>query len=830
MAAPARTFSRTATSQAPVALVIGPPWLRTGTGRVIEDQIAFYRDRGFVTAFVGVPVNAAHVPDNPMWLELADAARELRADHASFARLEPAGRLVALWRWARHVVSRPNALDWIVEVARSSQPPAPLLDFLSGREVAVYHVNHVFTVGFALRLQRRLRAMGRAAFLLETHDVQSHVLNDRAEPNPWTGRPDDLESLLRSERRLAGSADVLIHCSIDDRRFFIEHFPDKPHILARPAIDDAFIAAVANTEPPRLAPIDILLVGTGYAANVDAAAWFLTEVWPLIAKRRLSLKIVGGIGELIRIRRPELYRQFEQYLVGRVADLSPYYRAARSVIAPMRSGGGISIKTIEAFALGKPFVGTSKAFRGLPAESLSRHGFRGFDDPGEFADALLRVLSSDGDNGARGRAVYDELFCREDIYAARDEAVRLARGLHTPPPHGGKAPAQIARLEVAEIGRELDMAVLGTSNCVGSNSFVEKAGAKAGARVRNLSVGACSSGCGVYQLDKVKPVRRGVAFIDFAINDHATAMDLWGRERARHIIAANLGTMAARLRGMNFLPIVLICASDFHIEGEPFGHALHREICSKQGINFVDLRRIVREAIERGVPRDSLMRDDCHLSDAAGDAVAEFLAAIMRRTGATPSISVSRSHPILPSRVIRAEELFPQTALVDRGSALRSALHGRVKAADIIHIPARTGERLSGIMINTGAWGATVALRGAGVEVIKPLTVYWDSEHPDWYIAMFVDIAQPLLGGPAGVTLEIVDRDAVPTERTIHVKPPLPGRYGEIEIEGVLLIGDRPAYVSNSGPCYGWMPLDLGELPEAEHLRARLGALQPENV
>lgn len=133
-------------------------------------------------------------------------------------------------------------------------------------------------------------------------------------------------------------------------------------------------------------------------------------------------------------------------------------------------------------------------------------------------------------------------------------------------------------------------------------------------------------------------------------------------------------------------------------------------------------------------------------------------------------------------------------------------------------------------MINTGAWGATVALRGAGVEVIKPLTVYWDSEHPDWYIAMFVDIAQPLLGGPAGVTLEIVNRDAVPTERTIHVKPPLPGRYGEIEIEGVLLIGDRPAYVSNSGPCYGWMPLDLGELPEAEQLRARLGALQPENV
>ena len=75
-------------SAIPVAVVIGPPWLRTGTGRVIQDQIAYYRDRGFSTAFVGVPVRPEHGPENPMWAEQVDAACELRADHASFAILD----------------------------------------------------------------------------------------------------------------------------------------------------------------------------------------------------------------------------------------------------------------------------------------------------------------------------------------------------------------------------------------------------------------------------------------------------------------------------------------------------------------------------------------------------------------------------------------------------------------------------------------------------------------------------------------------------------------------------------------------------------------------
>jgi glycosyltransferase involved in cell wall biosynthesis len=144
------------------------------------------------------------------------------------------------------------------------------------------------------------------------------------------------------------------------------------------------------------------------------------------------VRIVGGVKGLVRKTRRDLYDDFRELFLGRVTDLAPYYRAARSVIAPMRSGGGISVKTIEAFALGMPFIGTAKAYRGFPSEPLARHGIQSYDDPRAFADALLQVLSAGSDTGKRGRAVYEELFSKEQCYAARDEAMRMAGDIRTP--------------------------------------------------------------------------------------------------------------------------------------------------------------------------------------------------------------------------------------------------------------------------------------------------------------------------------------------------------------------------------------------------------------
>ena len=108
------------------------------------------------------------------------------------------------------------------------------------------------------------------------------------------------------------------------------------------------------------------------------------------------------------------------------------------------------------------------------------------------------------------------------------------------------------------------------------------------------------------------------------------------------------------------------------------------------------------------------------------------------------------------------------------------------------------------------------------------MTTYWTADRPDLFGSLLVDFANPLPGGAGGVTIRVVGPEAVPTERTIHAKPILPGRYGEIEIEGVLLTECSNVQFDYWGPVYNWMPLDLGELLEAQCLADRLASLQGE--
>jgi len=292
--------------------------------------------------------------------------------------------------------------------------------------VTLLHVNYVQTLGFALRLRKKLAGHGtRMPIILETHDVQSHLLQEIGELNPWTHKPDLLEHTIHSEISLLEKADAFIHLSVDDFRFFQTEISGKPHVLAMPAIDETYISAVKATTPFK-DTIDLLFAGQNHAPNLAAMKWFFEQVWPLLAESRYNLKIVGPVDSLVRERLPRLFETFRSCFVGPVADLTRYYSSARCVIAPMVSGSGTSIKTIEALALGKPFVGTLKAFRGMPVERINAAGVQSYDTPLAFANAVVSILADERRASTRSRAAYDSVFSIQANFASRDEAVRAA--------------------------------------------------------------------------------------------------------------------------------------------------------------------------------------------------------------------------------------------------------------------------------------------------------------------------------------------------------------------------------------------------------------------
>ena len=351
--------------QPPAVIIVGPPWPRSGTGRVIQNQIHYYRELGFFTVFIAVPFAWYFIPVAQDPREMIAGLNELGADRMFMATLDQKIYTAAKYKASVLQACLGTALDWRVALAKEARLNHEDLNFLRSLRAVFFHVNHVYTLGFAAKLRRQLFGDGLPVpIILETHDVQSQLLEEKGERNPWTRRPDRFERLIKSEIALLEKANALIHLSVEDFRLFQAWMPSKPQFLVFPTIDENFISTVNGAAPPAES-MDLLFVGQSHFANLDAMKWFFDRVWPLIADRRYILKIVGPIGSMVQRELPRLHETFRTCFAGEVADLIPYYRAARCVIAPMVSGSGTSIKTIEALALGKPFVGTSKAFRGM---------------------------------------------------------------------------------------------------------------------------------------------------------------------------------------------------------------------------------------------------------------------------------------------------------------------------------------------------------------------------------------------------------------------------------------------------------------------------------
>lgn len=111
-------------------------------------------------------------------------------------------------------------------------------------------------------------------------------------------------------------------------------------------------------------PIDLLFVGGAHEPNRAGISAFIRDCFsPFLASCGVNLVVAGSAGDHL------MSDNMSGVLVtGRVRDLRPLYASARLVIVPLLSGTGISIKTLEAIAMGKPVLATPVGLRGLDAD------------------------------------------------------------------------------------------------------------------------------------------------------------------------------------------------------------------------------------------------------------------------------------------------------------------------------------------------------------------------------------------------------------------------------------------------------------------------------
>jgi glycosyltransferase involved in cell wall biosynthesis len=189
------------------------------------------------------------------------------------------------------------------------------------------------------------------------------------------------------------------------------------------------VSGVAPIAPLTDAP-EVLFLGTlDWPPNGDAVDFFLREVWPLVRRdvptARFTVVGRGGAG---------LERQWAGTagveFTGWVPDIEPWIRRSRLMVVPIRSGSGMRVKILDAFARGLPVVATSVGVEGI--EAIPGTHLEVADDAADLARATIALLG-DGD---RARAC-----------ATAARALALAR--YDTPAVGAQQNAAIARFVVA---------------------------------------------------------------------------------------------------------------------------------------------------------------------------------------------------------------------------------------------------------------------------------------------------------------------------------------------------------------------------------------------
>lgn len=125
------------------------------------------------------------------------------------------------------------------------------------------------------------------------------------------------------------------------------------------------------------------------------------KLWPRIAEGLdASLYIVGAPDP----KADKLALPPGVHDVGFVDDLDGLLASCRAMIAPIRTGGGVRVKILDAARRGLPVVGTSVALGSISAVL----GIKGFDDGLTMVGQCRRYLADAAVAAADGEALYEE--------------------------------------------------------------------------------------------------------------------------------------------------------------------------------------------------------------------------------------------------------------------------------------------------------------------------------------------------------------------------------------------------------------------------------------
>lgn len=193
--------------------------------------------------------------------------------------------------------------------------------------------------------------------------------------------------MRRFEKNPPRHFDHILTVSDKDREFFSRILPAEDVSVLPTGVDLDFFC------PSSTPPIPGRLIFSGsmdWMANEDAILYFAESILPQVANEVPGVTLTAAGRDPTEPLRKLAKEDPRIELTGTVPDIRPHVAAGEVYIVPLRVGSGTRLKIFEAMAMGKAVVSTRVGAEGLPVI----HGEHVLlaDEPGEFADAVVRLL------------------------------------------------------------------------------------------------------------------------------------------------------------------------------------------------------------------------------------------------------------------------------------------------------------------------------------------------------------------------------------------------------------------------------------------------------
>lgn len=237
-----------------------------------------------------------------------------------------------------------------------------------------------------------IRQSSEARILYYGHDVHHLRMLEQLKLTPNPQLEKEIIKFREMEHEMWRKSDAIVYLSVDETAH-VRQWLDTNRLPA--SADTLPIYGIADI--PEIAPGPeagrsglLFVAGFGHPPNVDAAVWLVTEVMPLVraVHPEIHLSLVGSnpCPEVLALASEKVT------VTGFVSDaeLEQFYLHAKVAVAPLRFGGGIKGKILEALRHGVPCVTTTIGVQGL---SHAADFMSGIDDPSEFAARVLALIN-----------------------------------------------------------------------------------------------------------------------------------------------------------------------------------------------------------------------------------------------------------------------------------------------------------------------------------------------------------------------------------------------------------------------------------------------------